>query len=118
VHTRQKVQAAKDPTRQTYLVTKAQCLPDPVSGNHHDSYCLGDSEVLLTMNPETGIAIMDHVGNDLIIRSRITQCCPPGSHRLARLGTYGTTGPQCPTAGLRYLPADHVTAASACQVRE
>jgi hypothetical protein len=27
-------------------------ISDPVTGNHHDNYCLGDSEVLLTMNPE------------------------------------------------------------------
>jgi hypothetical protein len=31
-------------------------ISDPISGNRHDNYCLGDSGALMTMNPETGWA--------------------------------------------------------------
>jgi hypothetical protein len=41
-------------------------ISDPVSGNHHDSYCLGDSEVLLTMDPGNWMGDKGYVGNDMI----------------------------------------------------
>jgi len=41
-------------------------ISDPVSGNHHDNYCLGDSGALLTMNPENWIGDKGYVGNDMI----------------------------------------------------
>lgn len=41
-------------------------ISDPVNGNHHDNYCLGDSEVLLTMNPGNWMGDKGYVGNDMI----------------------------------------------------
>lgn len=41
-------------------------ISDPVTGNHHDSYSLGDSEVLLALNPENWMGDKGYVGNDMI----------------------------------------------------
>ena len=41
-------------------------ISDPVSGNHHDNYCLGESGVLLTMDPKDWIGDKGYVGNDMI----------------------------------------------------
>jgi DDE superfamily endonuclease/Helix-turn-helix of DDE superfamily endonuclease len=41
-------------------------ISDPVTGNHHDSYTLGDSEVLLTLNPGNWMGDKGYVGNDMI----------------------------------------------------
>jgi hypothetical protein len=41
-------------------------ISDPVTGNHHDNYCLGDSGVLLTMNPGNWMGDKGYVGNDMI----------------------------------------------------
>jgi hypothetical protein len=41
-------------------------ISDPVTGNHHDNYCLGDSEVLLTMDPANWMGDKGYVGNDMI----------------------------------------------------
>jgi hypothetical protein len=41
-------------------------ISDPVTGNHHDNYCLGDSGVLLTMDPRNWIGDKGYVGNGMI----------------------------------------------------
>jgi hypothetical protein len=41
-------------------------ISDPVTGNHHDNYCLSDSEALLAMNPGNWIGDKGYVGNDMI----------------------------------------------------
>ncbi|HEX4920748.1 MAG TPA: transposase family protein [Candidatus Bathyarchaeia archaeon] len=41
-------------------------ISDPATGNHHDNYCLGDSEVLLSMNPGNWIGDKGYVGNEMI----------------------------------------------------
>jgi hypothetical protein len=41
-------------------------ISDPVSGNRHDNYCLGDSGVLEPMDPGNWIGDKGYVGNDMI----------------------------------------------------
>lgn len=41
-------------------------ISDPVTGNHHDNYCLGDSGALLTMNPENWMGDKGYIGNEMI----------------------------------------------------
>jgi hypothetical protein len=41
-------------------------ISDPVNGARHDNYCLGESGVLLTLNPENWIGDKGYVGNDMI----------------------------------------------------
>ena len=41
-------------------------ISDPISGNHHDNYCLGDSGVLLTLEPRNWIGDKGYVGNGMI----------------------------------------------------
>jgi hypothetical protein len=41
-------------------------ISDPVTGNHHDSYALSDSEVLLTLDPGNWIGDKGYAGNDMI----------------------------------------------------
>jgi hypothetical protein len=41
-------------------------ISDPVNGSRHDSYCLGDSEALLTMDPANWMGDKGYVGNDMI----------------------------------------------------
>jgi hypothetical protein len=41
-------------------------ISDPITGNHHDNYCLGDSGVLETMNPGNWMGDKGYVGNDMI----------------------------------------------------
>jgi hypothetical protein len=41
-------------------------ISDPISGNHHDNYCLGDSGVLLTLEPGNWIGDKGYVGNGMI----------------------------------------------------
>jgi hypothetical protein len=53
-------------------------ISDPVSGNHHDSYCLRDSGVLLTMDPGNWIGDKGYVGNDMITPFKK----PPGGELL------------------------------------
>ena len=53
-------------------------ISDPVTGNHHDSYCLADSEVLLAMDPGDWIGDKGYVGNDMITPFKK----PPGGELL------------------------------------
>jgi len=41
-------------------------ISDPINGNRHDTYCLRESEVLLTFDPGTWIGDKGYVGNDMI----------------------------------------------------
>lgn len=41
-------------------------ISDPVSGSRHDNYCLGESGMLLTLDPENWIADKGYVGNGMI----------------------------------------------------
>ncbi|MFY1634805.1 transposase family protein [Solwaraspora sp. WMMB335] len=41
-------------------------ISDPVTGNHHDSYAINDTEVLVTLNPGDWIGDKGYVGNGMI----------------------------------------------------
>ena len=41
-------------------------ISDPVNGSRHDDYGLGESGVLLTLDPENWIGDKGYVGNDMI----------------------------------------------------
>jgi hypothetical protein len=41
-------------------------ISDPVNGNRHDNYCLGESSALLTLDPKNWVADKGYVGNDMI----------------------------------------------------
>ena len=41
-------------------------ISDPVNGSRHDNHCLGESGVLLTLDPENWIGDKGYVGNDMI----------------------------------------------------
>ena len=41
-------------------------ISDAVSGNRHDTYCLSESGVLLTLDPGNWIGDKGYVGNDMI----------------------------------------------------
>ena len=41
-------------------------ISDPIEGRRHDSHCLGESEVLLTLDPSNWIGDKGYVGNDMI----------------------------------------------------
>ena len=41
-------------------------ISDPVNGARHDNYCLGESGVLLTLDPQNWIGDKGYVGNDMI----------------------------------------------------
>jgi DDE superfamily endonuclease/Helix-turn-helix of DDE superfamily endonuclease len=45
---------------------KLAWISDPVSGNHHDNYCLGESDVLSGMNPKNWMGDKGYVGNEMI----------------------------------------------------
>jgi hypothetical protein len=45
---------------------KLAWVSDPVTGNHHDHYCLAESGALLGMNPKNWIGDKGYVGNDMI----------------------------------------------------
>ncbi|ROO62290.1 DDE superfamily endonuclease [Micromonospora sp. Llam0] len=54
------------PTAQ-YIVDGALAwISDPVTGNHHDSYAINDTEVLVTLNPGDWIGDKGYVGNGMI----------------------------------------------------
>lgn len=40
-------------------------ISDPIDGSRHDSYCLGESGVLVTLNPGNWIGDKGYVGNDM-----------------------------------------------------
>ena len=41
-------------------------ISDPIDGRRHDSYCLGESGVLLTLKPANWIGDKGYVGNDML----------------------------------------------------
>ncbi len=41
-------------------------ISDPIFGSRHDSYCLGESGVLLTLDPGTWLGDKGYVGNNMI----------------------------------------------------
>ena len=41
-------------------------ISDPIFGSRHDSYCLGESGVLLTLDPGTWSGDKGYVGNNMI----------------------------------------------------
>ena len=41
-------------------------ISDPISGSRHDTYCLGESEVLLTLDPGNWVGDKGYVGKDMI----------------------------------------------------
>jgi len=41
-------------------------ISDPINGSRHDNYCLGESGVLLTMDPKNWIGDKGYVGNGMI----------------------------------------------------
>jgi len=45
---------------------KLTWISDPVNGSRHDSYCLGESGVLLTLDPGSWIGDKGYMGNDMI----------------------------------------------------
>jgi hypothetical protein len=49
-------------------------ISDAVSGNRHDTYCLGESGVLLTLDPGNWIGDKGYVGNDMITPIKKPAC--------------------------------------------
>lgn len=45
---------------------KLAWVSDPITGNHHDNYCLDESGVLTGMNPKNWMGDKGYVGNDMI----------------------------------------------------
>jgi hypothetical protein len=45
---------------------KLAWVSDPITGNHHDNYCLGESDVLAGMNSTNWMGDKGYVGNDMI----------------------------------------------------
>jgi hypothetical protein len=58
-------------------------VSDPITGNHHDNYCLGDSGVLLTLDPGNWMGDKGYIGNKMItpIRKRPRGRRPRGRGR-------------------------------------
>ena len=52
-------------------------ISDPVNGSRHDNYGLGESGVLLTLNPKDWIADKGYVGNE-VLSGRISNIEVPG----------------------------------------
>ncbi len=57
---------------------KLAWVSDPVTGKHHDSYCLGESGVLTGMNARNWMGDKGYVGNDMITPFKK----PPGGELL------------------------------------
>ena len=45
---------------------KLALISDPVNGSRHDNYCLGESGVLLGMDPKSWVGDKGYVGDDMI----------------------------------------------------
>jgi len=45
---------------------KLSWVSDPITGNHHDNYCLGESGVLTGMNPKNWMGDKGYIGNDML----------------------------------------------------
>jgi hypothetical protein len=48
------------------LAEKLAWISDPIDGNRHDSYCLNESGVLLTLDPADWVGDKGYVGNGMI----------------------------------------------------
>ncbi|MGI8311757.1 transposase family protein [Saccharopolyspora hattusasensis] len=49
-------------------------ISDPIDGSRHDSYCLGESGVLLTLTPANWIGDKGYVGNDMLTPIKKPEC--------------------------------------------
>jgi hypothetical protein len=45
---------------------KLAWISDPVNGSRHDNYCLGESDVLRTLDPKNWIGDKGYIGNEMI----------------------------------------------------
>ena len=45
---------------------KLAWISDPVNGSRHDNYCLGESDVLRTLDPQNWIGDKGYIGNEMI----------------------------------------------------
>jgi predicted transcriptional regulator len=45
---------------------KLAWISDPVNGSRHDNYCLGESDVLRTLNPKNWMGDKGYIGNEMI----------------------------------------------------
>ncbi|HEY4152599.1 MAG TPA: transposase family protein [Pseudolysinimonas sp.] len=45
---------------------KLAWISDPITGNHHDNYCLGESDVLTGMDPKNWMGDKGYIGNDML----------------------------------------------------
>lgn len=50
-------------------------ISDPVNGSRHDNYCLGESDVLRTLDPDNWIADKGYIGNGMITPFRKPANC-------------------------------------------
>jgi hypothetical protein len=48
------------------LYGKVAWISDPIDGSRHDNHCLGESGVLVTMDPKNWMGDKGYVGNDMI----------------------------------------------------
>ena len=56
------------------LAEKLAWISDPVAGSRHDSHCLNESAVLLTLNPADWIGDKGYVGNGMITPIKKPEC--------------------------------------------
>jgi hypothetical protein len=52
------------------LTGSLEWISDPIDGSRHDSYCLSESGVLLTLDPANWVGDKGYVGSDMITQSR------------------------------------------------
>lgn len=48
------------------LAGDLEWISDPIEGSRHDTYCLSESKVLLTLDPDNWVGDKGYVGNDMI----------------------------------------------------
>jgi hypothetical protein len=53
---------------------KLAWISDPIPGSRHDSYCLGESELLLTLHPANWVADKGYAGNEMLTPIKKPQC--------------------------------------------
>ena len=49
-------------------------ISDPIPGSRHDTYCLGDSELLVTLDPNNWIGDKGYVGNNMLTPIKKPAC--------------------------------------------
>ena len=49
-------------------------ISDPIPGSRHDSYCLGESGVMLTLNPANWVGDKGYAGNEMLTPIRKPEC--------------------------------------------